>query len=55
MFLLRDFDEELFQASHSPELIAENDRLEALNVETKKWWQYEPAHSISETGCAREY
>ena len=44
--LLHNFDDKLFQASHSPELIAEDDRLEALNTETKKRWEHE-------TGCSR--
>jgi len=50
--LLCDFDEKLFQASHSPELIliAEDDRLEALNTTTKKWWNDETACSGDETG-----
>ncbi|KIO14777.1 hypothetical protein M404DRAFT_119981 [Pisolithus tinctorius Marx 270] len=39
--LLCDFDEKLFQASHSAELIAEDDRLEVLNMETKKQWEKE--------------
>ena len=34
--LLRDFDEKLFQMSHKPEFIAEDDRLEELDAETKK-------------------
>ena len=29
--LLRDFDDKLFQATHQPELLAEDDRLEELN------------------------
>lgn len=37
--LLRDFDEKLFQASHTPELIAEDDRLEVLNKQTREWWK----------------
>ncbi|KAI6003099.1 hypothetical protein EDD15DRAFT_2226907, partial [Pisolithus albus] len=32
--LLRDFDNKVFQAGHSPELLAENDRLDKLNHET---------------------
>ena len=34
--LLCDFDEKLFQMTHKPELIAEDDRLEELDAETKK-------------------
>ena len=34
--LLRDFDEKLFQMSHKPELITEDDRLEELDAETRK-------------------
>ena len=36
--LLRDFDEKLFQMSHRSELIAEDDRLEELDAETKQSW-----------------
>ncbi|KAI5996215.1 hypothetical protein EDD15DRAFT_2251075 [Pisolithus albus] len=32
--LLRDFDNKVFQAGHSPELLAENDRLDKLDHET---------------------
>ncbi|KAL4077872.1 hypothetical protein J3A83DRAFT_4087001 [Scleroderma citrinum] len=39
--LLRNFDEELFKAPHTAELLAEDDRLEALNAETKKRWESE--------------
>ena len=34
--LLHDFDEKLFQMSHKPELITEDDRLEELDAETRK-------------------
>ena len=34
--LLCNFDEKLFQMSHKPELIAEDDRLEELDAETRK-------------------
>jgi len=37
--LLRNFDDKLFQASHGPELIVEDDRLETLNAETKEQWE----------------
>ncbi|KAJ7130996.1 hypothetical protein C8R44DRAFT_698999 [Mycena epipterygia] len=37
--LLRDFDDELFMKSHDPMLLAEDDRLEALNEQTKRWWE----------------
>ena len=37
--LLRNFDPKLFQAAHSAELIAEDDRLRALDEETKKQWE----------------
>ena len=36
--LLRDFDDEIFKATHDPELLAEDDRLERLNELTKQWW-----------------
>lgn len=38
--LLRDFKDELFMASHNPQLMAEDDRLEGLDETTKgggKW------------------
>ena len=35
--LLRDFDDKLFQATHQPELLAEDDRLEELNGKTLTW------------------
>ena len=37
--LLRDFDDKLFQATHQPELLAEDDRLEELNGKTLTWWK----------------
>ncbi|KIJ19452.1 hypothetical protein PAXINDRAFT_7933 [Paxillus involutus ATCC 200175] len=37
--LLRDLDVKLFQASHTPELLAEDDRIEELNEKTKMWWK----------------
>jgi hypothetical protein len=37
--LLRDFDEKLFQAAHSPELLAEDDRIQELDEKTKAWWK----------------
>ncbi|KAI6098558.1 hypothetical protein EDD16DRAFT_1562833 [Pisolithus croceorrhizus] len=37
--LLRNFDDNIFQASHSPELLAEDDRLEELNEKTLVWWK----------------
>jgi ATP-dependent exoDNAse (exonuclease V) alpha subunit len=37
--LLRDFDDELFQKSHDPALLQEDDRLEKLDRSTKSWWQ----------------
>ena len=36
--LLWDFDDEIFKATHDPELLAEDDRLEHLNELTKQWW-----------------
>jgi hypothetical protein len=35
--LLRDFNDELFMASHDPALVDEDKRLENLNIETKRW------------------
>jgi len=37
--LLRDFEDEIFQTSHCPELLAEDDRLEMLDRNTKEWWE----------------
>jgi len=37
--LLRDFNNQLFQAAHKPELLAEDDRLEELNAKTMTWWK----------------
>ncbi|KAF8192858.1 hypothetical protein K438DRAFT_1762159 [Mycena galopus ATCC 62051] len=36
--LLRDFDDDLFMQSHDPSLLAEDDRLEGLNNQTRAWW-----------------
>ncbi|KIM58154.1 hypothetical protein SCLCIDRAFT_128914, partial [Scleroderma citrinum Foug A] len=37
--LLQDFNPKLFQASHSPELLTEDDRLEELDAKMKVWWE----------------
>ncbi|KAJ7142438.1 hypothetical protein C8R44DRAFT_725797 [Mycena epipterygia] len=37
--LLRDFDDKLFMKSHDPMLLAEDDRLESLNEQTRRWWE----------------
>lgn len=37
--LLRDFDDNMFKAVHDPHLLAEDDRLEELDMETKIWWK----------------
>ncbi|KIK74185.1 hypothetical protein PAXRUDRAFT_20134 [Paxillus rubicundulus Ve08.2h10] len=37
--LLQDFDAKLFQASHTLELLAEDNRIEELNEKTKTWWK----------------
>ncbi|KIN96341.1 hypothetical protein M404DRAFT_163469 [Pisolithus tinctorius Marx 270] len=29
----------IFQATHSPELLAEDDRLDGLDLHTRQWWQ----------------
>ncbi|KAJ4501177.1 hypothetical protein C8R41DRAFT_749738 [Lentinula lateritia] len=34
--LLRDFDQQTLMAGHEPELMEEDDRLEKLNIRTKK-------------------
>ncbi|KAJ6622669.1 hypothetical protein B0H10DRAFT_2340322 [Mycena sp. CBHHK59/15] len=36
--LLRDFDDTMFQKGHKAELLAEDERLEALNKKTLEWW-----------------
>jgi len=36
--LLRDFDAKVFQASHSSQLLAEDDRLKELDMEMKEQW-----------------
>ncbi|KAJ7482441.1 hypothetical protein FB451DRAFT_1029725 [Mycena latifolia] len=36
--LLRDFDDTMFQKGHEAELLAEDERLEALNKKTLEWW-----------------
>jgi len=36
--LLRDFNAKVFQASHSSQLLAEDDRLKELDMETKEQW-----------------
>ncbi|KAI6018986.1 hypothetical protein BKA83DRAFT_4057397 [Pisolithus microcarpus] len=46
--LLRNFDDKLFQASHSPELLAEDGRLEELNEKTLVWWK-EMGHDSRQT------
>ena len=37
--LLRDFDDELFMKQHDQALIREDGRLEALDIETRKWYE----------------
>ena len=37
--LLRDFDAKVFQASHSAQLLAEDNRLRELNTEMKERWE----------------
>ena len=36
--LLRDFDDETFLQGHVPELLEEDERLEELDIITRKWW-----------------
>jgi len=36
---LQDFEDEIFQTSYCPELMAEDDRLEMLDRITKEWWE----------------
>jgi len=36
--LLRDFDDSTFLQGHVPELLEEDERLEELDVVTRKWW-----------------
>jgi len=37
--LLRDFDDELFTKKHDSALIREDERLEALDFETRRWYE----------------
>ena len=37
--LLRDFDDNMFLQCHEVELMEEDERLERLNLVTKKWWE----------------
>ena len=37
--LLRDFDDKMFKATHDTLLLAEDDRLDELDRETKAWWK----------------
>lgn len=37
--LLRDFEDEVFLKSHAAEVQQEDDRLESLNENTRKWWE----------------
>lgn len=37
--LLRDFNDEMFLQVHEPELIDEDERLEAMDTATKEWWE----------------
>ena len=37
--LLRDFNDKLFQASYSPDLLAKDERLEELDKNTREWRQ----------------
>ena len=36
--LLRDFDDNTFLQAHVPELVEEDERLEELDIVTKRWW-----------------
>ena len=37
--LLRDFDEDVFLQRHDADLLEEDQRLEALDEQTKEWWR----------------
>jgi hypothetical protein len=39
VWLLRDFDDEIFLTSHDHHLLQEDDRLERLDAATKVWWE----------------
>ena len=39
IWLLRDFDMDLFKQSHDTALMDEDDRLEELNQITERWWR----------------
>lgn len=36
--LLRDFDDAMFLQAHKPPILDEDDRLEAMDVATRRWW-----------------
>ena len=36
--LLRDFDDDAFLQAHVPELLEEDERLEELDISTRRWW-----------------
>ncbi|KAJ6555040.1 hypothetical protein DFH09DRAFT_1085296 [Mycena vulgaris] len=38
IWLLRVFDDKMFQKAHDPARLAEDNRLEELNARTKEWW-----------------
>ena len=48
--ILRDFDEKIFQTPQCPELLIENERIEALNGETLIQWKRSGRDSRKETG-----
>ena len=38
IWLLRDFNDDMFLQTHVPELLKEDERLVELDVGTRKWW-----------------
>jgi hypothetical protein len=38
IWLLRDFDDQMFLKTHDVALLAEDDRMERLDKITKEWW-----------------
>ena len=67
--LLRHFDEDIFMVEHNPILIVEDKQLEALDIETRKWyekavvsycclqktWQNSNRHKIGAWNLCRPY
>jgi hypothetical protein len=51
---LQDFEDNIFQTSHCPELMAEDDRWEMLDRDTKEWWE-KMGHGQDSSQTVEEY